>query len=122
MKLNLLDNLYAVCRLAGVNAVPAWASGELVAIVQETNASTVVCLQANIPDDVVSEKDWRVIKVAGPLDFNLVGILSELAGILADANISIFAISTFDTDYLLVKSGRLGEATAALETHGHRFV
>ena len=63
---------------------------------------SLVCLQSNVPSNVMSEGDWRIIKVLGPLDFTLVGILASLSTTLMKAGVSIFAISTFDTDYLLV--------------------
>lgn len=65
------------------------------------------------------EPGWRAFGVEGPLDFGLVGILAGLAGILARENIPLFAISTYDTDYLLVKSEDLGKAVAALRRAGH---
>ena len=65
------------------------------------------------------EDGWRAFKIAGPLEFSLVGVLAEASGILADAKVSIFAISTFDTDYLLVKAGNLDDAISALEGGGH---
>jgi hypothetical protein len=83
---------------------------------------SVVCEQASIPLPVPSElkceKDWRMLKVEGPLDFSLTGILSSLAGPLAAAKISIFAISTFDTDYILVKSENLSRACETLRHSG----
>jgi hypothetical protein len=77
-----------------------------------------------VPDTVKieqgrSDPDWRALKVAGPLDFSLTGILSEISTILAEEKISIFAISTFDTDYILVKSGSLKQAKTALAAAGH---
>ena len=69
-----------------------------------------------------SEGGWSCIKVIGPLDFGLTGILAHLAGLLAEAGISLFAISTFDTDYLLVKTDQLAPAMDALASGGGRFV
>jgi len=67
------------------------------------------------------DNDWACIKVKGPLDFGLTGILATLSGILAEAKISIFAISTYDTDYILVKAQKAIEAVAALEAAGYTF-
>jgi hypothetical protein len=80
----------------------------------------VICLAEKVPEGAQTEPGWRVIKVIGPLDFALVGILAELAGLLAEAGISIFALSTFDTDYILVKEARLAAAQAALTRAGHQ--
>jgi hypothetical protein len=68
-----------------------------------------------------SEPGWSALKVAGPLDFSLTGILAGITSTLAQASISIFAISTFDTDYILVKSDQLTTAKAALTAAGHQF-
>jgi len=78
------------------------------------------------PDDIAiaadkTELGWRALKVVGPLDFSLTGILAGIAGTLAKAGISIFAISTFDTDYILVKNENLKSAKAALTAAGHKF-
>ena len=70
--------------------------------------------------DVKQEPDWRCLQVDGPLDFALIGILADLAGILAEAKISIFVLSTYDTDYLLVKADSLTAAVQALERAGHK--
>jgi hypothetical protein len=74
-----------------------------------------------VPADVRCEPGWRALAVKGPLDFGLTGILASIAAPLAEAGISIFAISTFDTDYVLVKAERLDDAVEALRRAGHRF-
>ena len=68
------------------------------------------------------EKDWQALEVVGPLDFTLTGILSKISTILADEKISIFAISTFDTDYILVKSKNVSLATAALISNDYQII
>ena len=75
---------------------------------------SIVCPEEQVPGDLTAERDWRAFKVEGPLDFALVGILAELSGALAAAEVSLFAISTYDTDYLLVRAGKLAEAKRAL--------
>ncbi|WP_254171561.1 ACT domain-containing protein [Clostridioides difficile] len=80
---------------------------------------SVVCLNNNIPSDVKSEKEWRILKILGPLDFSLVGILSKLSSLLADNKISIFAISTYDTDYILVKEKDIENACKILSCNGY---
>ncbi len=72
-------------------------------------------------DEQTYEPGWKALKVAGPLDFSLTGILADIATTLAQANISIFAISTFDTDYILIKREKLENAQAALSAAGHHF-
>lgn len=72
-----------------------------------------------IPVGAQVENDWRLLRVAGTLDFALVGILAKLSHVLAEANVSIFALSTYDTDYLLVKSDQLAVALKALTQAGY---
>lgn len=83
--------------------------------------STLVCPSAFAAPEPWerSEPGWRVLKIHGPFDFGVVGILAQASGVLARAGIPIFALSTFDTDYLLVKQGLLDAACAALEEGGH---
>ena len=81
---------------------------------------TVVCAAARVPADARAERGWRALRVAGPLDFALTGVLAAVAVPLADAGVSIFAVSTFDTDYVLVRADRLEAAVAALRAAGHR--
>ena len=71
------------------------------------------------PDSGREEAGWRILKIVGPMDFGLVGVLAEASGILAGAGVPIFAISTFDTDYILVKQARLKDAIEALRAGGH---
>lgn len=82
---------------------------------------SIVC-RASIPlPSTTSEPGWATIKIEGPLDFSLTGLLAELATALASAQISIFAVSTFDTDYILVKAGKLAQAQQTLEKAGFSF-
>ena len=80
-----------------------------------------MCKQSDVPEGVKCEKGWRCLKVEGPLDFGLTGILASLAQPLAEAKISIFAISTFDTDYILVKDENFKAAVLALSSAGHEI-
>lgn len=68
------------------------------------------------------EKDWCTLKVEGPLDFSLIGILSSISTILAENKISIFAISTYDTDYILIKEGEINKAIDALSDRGYKII
>jgi hypothetical protein len=125
VKLTLLPGLLAVCRLDPAAPLPAWAisdSSALVSITRTSGELSIVCAQEDISDDVRHEGNWRCLMVEGPLDFGLTGILSALLAPLAEAGVSIFALSTFDTDYLLVRSAQLDEAIAALSAAGHAVV
>lgn len=123
MNLELLPEGFAVCRLDAQEPVPAWAQrgapASLCSLTRTPDELSILCPQAWVPAGVRCETGWRAFKVAGPLDFALVGILAELSGTLARANVSLFALSTFDTDYILVKAASLTAATAALRDAGH---
>ena len=85
------------------------------------NELSVVCSELIEVQSLQSSKGWKCIKVKGPLDFNLTGIFAGISDILAQANISIFAISTFDTDYILVRSQDLSSARNKLRKAGYKF-
>jgi hypothetical protein len=118
--LRVLPGRFAVCRLAADEAVPAWADGGAVNSVTRTAEElSVVCAEERAPADAKCERGWRIFQVAGPLDFALTGILAAIAGPLARAGVSMFALSTFDTDYVLVKEENRAKAVEALEAAGH---
>jgi hypothetical protein len=120
LRIKSLEGLYGICRLDSTEPVPAWASrGEFSSVSRSTAELSVVCVQRAIPDNVRCDRDWRVLQVEGPLDFALVGILADLSSILACAGISLFAVSTFDTDYLLVHEVDFTAAVRALREAGH---
>lgn len=100
--------------------MPAWARGDFCSVTRTHDELSIVCAQANVPDNVRCEREWRALKVDGQLDFALTGILASIATPLADAGISIFSISTFDTDYVLLKQDKLAEAIDCLRQAGHR--
>jgi len=80
-----------------------------------------VCLQELIPGQVLYEGEWRVLKVLGPLSSSLTGILAAISGVLAEAGVSVFSVSTYNTDYILVKHDRLEDALEALTGRGVEF-
>ena len=115
LNMKLLEGKYGVCRLSTDEAVPSWAfKGEFFSITKTEDELSIVCLEENISEKIKSEKGWRVLKVEGPLDFSLVGILSKISGLMAKNNISIFAISTYDTDYILIKDENIKKAIEVL--------
>ncbi len=113
----------AVCRLAPRTPIPEWATnGRFFSLTRTPEELSLVCLQASVPEGVLAERGWRCLQVAGPLDFSLTGVLASLASCLAEAKVSIFAISTYDTDYLLVQAEDLETAIRALRAAGHEIV
>lgn len=117
--LELLPKTFAVCQLSPSAAVPEWARGEFVSITRTSQELSVVCMQAFVPPGIACERDWRILRVRGPLDFALTGILASITAPLADAGIPVFALSTFSTDYVLVKEAALDKAISTLEAAGH---
>jgi uncharacterized protein len=118
IRLRALPGTLAICRLGPDEAIPAWASGSLVSITRTADELSVVCDEAAVPGEVRAERGWRALQVEGPLDFALTGVLAALTTPLAGAAIPIFAVSTFDTDYLLVRAQDLSPATSALRESG----
>jgi uncharacterized protein len=104
--------------------VPDWVAAEgggaLHALVRTPAELTVICAADDVPPNVRAERGWRALAVVGPLDLALTGVLVALLEPLAAADVAIFAVSTFDTDHVLVRAERLGDAVAALRAAGHR--
>jgi len=120
LNLKLLPGVFAVGRIAPEAAIPEWATaGPLTSITRTSEELSIVCLEAQVPADVLSEKGWRCLKIQGPLPFSLTGVLASLVNPLAQAGVSLFAFSTYDTDYVLVKAASLDQALRALACAGH---
>ena len=123
LELEILQSSFSVCQLEHDAPVPTWAEGgEFVSIIRTAEELSVVTAKDRVPATVKAEHGWRAIKVVGPLDFSLIGILASLATTLAEAGISIFAISTYNTDYLLVKGDQLENTVDALQNAGHKVL
>jgi hypothetical protein len=119
LTLSILPDTFAICRLDPSAPIPAWTLGDFISITRTRDELSMVCAQANVPDAIRCERGWRALKIEGQLDFALTGILASIATPLADAGISIFALSTFDTDYVLVKAEKLEQAIRVLQKAGH---
>jgi hypothetical protein len=121
MNLTLLKAELTVCQLDAGAAIPAWTEteGEFVSVTRTREELSIICSARLPPADTKQEAGWCAFKVEGPLAFGLVGILAAIANPLAKAGISIFATSTYHTDYVLVKEAKVPEAIAALEAAGH---
>lgn len=109
----------AVCRLDANADIPDWASGPITSITRTVDELSIVCCQQEVPASVRSELGWRCLRVVGPLEFSMVGVIASLTGILATANIGVFVVSTFDTDLVLVKQADLEPAIESLTAAGH---
>jgi aminoglycoside 6'-N-acetyltransferase I len=121
LKLLGIGGSFAVCKLATGSPIPSWATtGDLFSITRTADEFSVVCHQKVVPEGVACERDWRCLRVAGSMPFSLVGVLASLTTPVRKAGIGVFAVSTFDTDYLLVKAADMPKAFAALRAAGHR--
>ena len=120
LALSLLPDTLAICRLTPVAPMPDWAlAGSFFSIARTADELSIVCPQSDVPPGIQCDRDWRCLKVEGPLDLSLIGILASLTAPLARAGIGIFAVSTYDTDYVLVKEKCLEEAVLVLSQEGH---
>ncbi len=120
LALELLPRTFAVARLAPASPVPSWAqSGDLVCLTRTPTELSIVCEEVSVPLGVQAQRGFRCLRVVGPLDFAEAGMLESIASPLAHAGITICAISTYDTDYVLTPATQLEGAVAALIAAGH---
>lgn len=119
MNLTLLPSHFAIWKLPATAPLPQVA---FFAAVRTHEELSLVTEEALAPSGVPCERGWRALQVVGPLDFSLTGVLAALAVPLAEANVPIFVISTFDTDIILVKDTQLATAIDALDSGGHKLI
>jgi uncharacterized protein len=120
LELSLLPERFAITRLAADSPIPEWATqGPFFSVTRTGDELSIVTELSRVPVGVQSQPGWRVLKVHGPFVLSEIGVLAALAAPLAEAKISLFAVSTFETDYLLVASETLSATIAALERPGH---
>jgi hypothetical protein len=118
--LSLFAESFATCRQRKGTQVPSWVQTEpFCSITHTPDELSIVCPATLVPAEVQADRDWRCFQLHGPFPFSLVGILNSISIPLAQAHIGIFAISTYDTDYVLVKEHDLQQAIAALTEAGH---
>ncbi len=118
MELKILDCNFSVCKIRDVKDVDF--TDEFVFFGKTDEELSLVCRNEKVPKDTIAvENGWRGFRVQGELDFSLIGILSRLSSVLAENGISIFAISTFNTDYILVKAEKLNDAIDTLKKNGY---
>ena len=121
MELKKLKYDLTVCKLAGTEAVDL--SKEIYFIGRTDEELSLVCRTEDTPPNTVEREDgWKGFRIQGVLDFSLIGILSEISGVLAKNGIGIFAISTYNTDYILVKKENFERAMKALEESGYNVI
>jgi uncharacterized protein len=125
LDLDLLPEEYAVCRLPpGSPVPPTLATGPdkgVISLSWAPDELSIICPADRVPAEAEADTAWRCLRVVGPLDLALTGVLASLIGPLADARVNIVTFSTYTTDYLLVPAVRLAEAVHTLTAAGHRI-
>ena len=120
LNLKVLPGEFSVVRLGPGAPVPRWAlSGSIFSVTGTTEELSIVCEAHLVPVGLLSETGWRALKVLGPLAFTDIGVLAALVNVLADCRISVFVVSTYDTDYILLKNSNLQRAIEALAAAGN---
>ena len=119
MTLEILKKTYAICRHERSVQVPAWLlDSEFVSITRTSDELSIVCADEQVPPSAEAQRGWRLIRVQGKIDFSVTGVMASIAQPLADAQISMLPIATYDTDYILVKSENLERAVLVLKSAG----
>jgi hypothetical protein len=122
LSLIVLPDHLGVCHLPPDAAIPPWATAaQFFSVTRTSDELSIVCPEALIPAEMKCERGWRYLRIAGAMDFSLTGVLATLVTPLAEARIGIFAISTFDTDYLLILEKDFDRALAELRRCGHEI-
>jgi hypothetical protein len=122
LRLKLLEETFAIHRFNPSHRIPEEVFGEtLFGIVKTDEELSILCRDSLDLGSAQCHRGWSCIKVSGPLDLNVVGVLANLSKVLAEARISILAVSTYDTDYILIPSEKSQGAVAALKAAGFRF-
>ena len=124
LRYSLLPGRYAVCRLQASAAIPHWAlpSNGFCSITRTPDELSIVCAEDRVPSVIDAARGWVCLKLEGPFAFSETGILSSFLAPLADSRVGIFAISTFDTDYVLIQAQAWPKALEALRAAGHEEV
>ena len=121
MNIKLLKGDFSVCQLQDLSKLNL--AADVFFLTKTPDELSLVCLTDEVPPNTVkTDHGWRAFKVEGQLDFSLVGILSNLAKVLAERSISIFAVSSYDTDYILIKAVKVDEAKEALAAAGYELL
>jgi hypothetical protein len=121
LTLDLLEENFVICRLSPSSSLPSWAfTGPFISITKTNDELSIITIDDNrLPKDIQCERNWKCFKLKGPFPFDMTGVLSSILNPLAKADIAILAISTFDTDYVMIKEKNLQIAIDVLKQNGH---
>jgi hypothetical protein len=121
MKINVLREVFTVCKIENISKVDL--KDEYYFLSKADEELSLVCTAKNVPDNTLDREDgWRGFRIQGVLDFSLIGILSKISSILAENEISIFAVSTYQTDYIFIQERNFEKALKVLENNGYEIV
>jgi hypothetical protein len=121
LPLRIIPGTFAVCRLAPDASTPSWVRGVFTSITRTGDELSIVCADDAVPNGVQVERNWRALRIEGPIPFEMTGVAAALLAPLAEARISIFLVSTFDTDYLLLKDQVFARALDVLRGAGYEI-
>lgn len=120
MIFTLFQDTFAIVRMSADDAIPAWASGgPFVSVTRTGTELSIVCREISVPAGMHADRGWQCLRLEGPIPLKTVGIAAEFTSVLAKANVSVFPVATYDTDYVLVKGDRMETAMDALRSAGH---
>ena len=126
---SVLPGTFAICRMGAHALIPSWAAKAFVSITRTDGELSIVCDDSRLPEaraggaaDFTVERGWSLLKLHGPFPLDTIGVLASVAKPLAEAGVSLFALSTFETDYLLVREIHVKRAVLALTRAGHELV
>ena len=123
MNLIVYDGLFAICRLDPGGDVPSWSSkSPFLSVTRSSDELSIVCSQHVIPQTIRCSRNWRLLRIEGVLDLQLTGVLNGLLSPLAVAGVTVFTLSTFDTDYIMVPEQMLDRVCEVFKAEGHRIV
>lgn len=121
MNIEIIDVQFSICKIMEINNIEF--DDEFYFLGKTDEEISLVCSSKNVPKNCIEEdKEWRAFRIQGILDFSLLGILSAISTVLTENGISIFVVSTFNTDYILVKETNFKLAMQALEGEGYTLV
>jgi uncharacterized protein len=121
LRIAIMPDRLAVCRLSPDAKLPDWVEGSFTSVTRTADELSIVCAEAAVPEGVQAERGWRILKVEGPIPFEVTGVAAALVAPLAEARVSVFLLATFDTDYLLLKDEVFARGVEILRAAGHEI-
>jgi hypothetical protein len=123
MNLTVLKNKYAIYKFKNGCILPGWIYlSDFYSITRTMDELSVIAVQTDlVTGEITCSKDWRILKITGPLDLSMVGVIADISNILKEKSVAIFAVSTYDTDYFMVKQNKLNTSVKALRDKSYKI-